>query len=52
MAEVELARSISIAVQSAYRRDDMEEKRRQMMTDWANFSYGEREAWPTVGLTE
>ena len=37
MAEVALAHRISSAVEAAYRRGDMVEKRRQMMADWADF---------------
>jgi integrase len=37
MAEVALAHRISNAVEAAYRRGDMVEKRRQMMADWAGF---------------
>ncbi len=37
MAEVALAHKISNAVEASYRRGDMVEKRRRMMTDWANF---------------
>ena len=37
MAEVALAHKISNAVEAAYRRGDMVEKRRKMMADWSNF---------------
>lgn len=37
MAEVALAHRISSAVEAAYRRGDMVEKRRRMMSDWAGF---------------
>lgn len=37
MAEVALAHRISSAVEAAYRRGDMVEKRRRMMADWADF---------------
>jgi len=37
MAEVALAHRISNAVEAAYRRGDMIEKRRRMMSDWADF---------------
>lgn len=37
MAEVALAHKISNAVEAAYRRGDMIEKRRKMMEDWAQF---------------
>ncbi|MES2434883.1 MAG: integrase arm-type DNA-binding domain-containing protein [Pseudomonadota bacterium] len=41
MAEIALAHKISSAVESAYRRGDMIEKRRGMMTKWAAFLSGE-----------
>jgi integrase len=45
MAEVALAHQISNAVEAAYRRGDMVEKRRGMMADWAAFLRGsERKA--------
>ena len=37
MAEVALAHKISNAVEASYRRGDMIEKRRRMMSDWADF---------------
>lgn len=37
IAEMALAHSISNAVEAAYRRGDMLEKRRMMMNDWASF---------------
>ncbi len=40
MAEVALAHRISSAVEAAYRRGDMVEKRRRMMADWADFLSG------------
>lgn len=40
MAEVALAHQISNAVEAAYRRGDMVEKRRAMMTAWAGFLTG------------
>lgn len=40
MAEVALAHRISSAVEAAYRRGDMIEKRRRMMADWADFLSG------------
>lgn len=40
MAEVALAHRISNAVEAAYRRGDMVEKRRRMMEDWASFLTG------------
>ncbi len=42
MAEVALAHRISSAVEAAYRRGDMIEKRRRMMADWAAFLSVER----------
>ncbi len=41
MAEVALAHQISNAVEAAYRRGDMVEKRRAMMAAWADFLTGE-----------
>ena len=40
MAEVALAHRISSAVEAAYRRGDMIEKRRQMMAEWEKFLTG------------
>lgn len=40
MAEVALAHKISSAVEASYRRGDMIEKRRRMMSDWADFMGG------------
>jgi integrase len=40
MAEVALAHRISSAVEAAYRRGDMVEKRRRMMADWCEFLEG------------
>lgn len=40
LAEVALAHKISNAVEAAYRRGDMIEKRRAMMADWADFLSG------------
>ena len=40
MAEVALAHKISNAVEAAYRRGDMIEKRRAMMAAWAEFLSG------------
>jgi integrase len=37
MAEMALAHTISSKVEAAYRRGDMIDKRRQMMSDWAGF---------------
>jgi integrase len=44
MAEVALAHRITSAVEAAYRRGDMIEKRRRMMADWAKFLSGESQA--------
>lgn len=38
LAEMALAHSIGNAVEAAYRRGDMLEKRRMMMTEWAQFT--------------
>ncbi|WP_149142988.1 tyrosine-type recombinase/integrase [Gemmobacter caeruleus] len=40
MAEVALAHKISNAVEAAYRRGDMVEKRRRLMADWSGFLAG------------
>ncbi len=40
MAEVALAHRINNAVEAAYRRGDLIEKRRRMMADWAGFLSG------------
>jgi integrase len=40
MAEVALAHRISNAVEASYRRGDMIEKRRKMMSDWAGYLTG------------
>ena len=40
MAEIALAHRISSAVEAAYRRGDMVEKRRAMMADWVAFLEG------------
>jgi integrase len=40
MAEVALAHRISNAVEASYRRGDMVEKRRKMMSDWAGYLTG------------
>ncbi len=50
MAEVALAHKISSAVEAAYRRGDMIEKRRRMMADWAEFLAGAKEAENIVRL--
>jgi integrase len=41
MAEIALAHNVGSAVERAYRRGDMIEKRRQMMAAWARFLKGE-----------
>ena len=43
MAEVALAHRISNAVEAAYRRGDMVEKRRAMMADWSDFLLGQEQ---------
>jgi integrase len=48
MAEVALAHRISNAVEAAYRRGDMIEKRRAMMAEWAAFLEGKNVAKGTV----
>jgi len=40
MAEAALAHRVSNAVEAAYRRGDMMEKRRTMMAEWADFLSG------------
>jgi integrase len=40
MAEAALAHRVSNAVEAAYRRGDMMEKRRQIMAEWADFLFG------------
>jgi hypothetical protein len=50
MAEVALAHRISNAVEAAYRRGDMIEKRRRMMADWAAFLTGQGKAGNVVRL--
>jgi integrase len=50
MAEVALAHKISSAVEAAYRRGDMIEKRRGMMADWAGFLAGVKVAGNVVRL--
>jgi hypothetical protein len=44
MAEVAIAHKISNAVEAAYRRGDMIEKRRRMMRDWSDFVTGAKVA--------
>ena len=41
-AEIALAHNVGSEVERAYRRSDMMEKRRSMMTDWNNFLIGEK----------
>jgi hypothetical protein len=50
MAEVALAHRISNAVEAAYRRGDMIEKRRRMMADWAAFLSGAKVAGKVVRI--
>lgn len=50
MAEVALAHRISSAVEAAYRRGDMIEKRRRMMRDWADFLSGRARAGNVVRI--
>lgn len=50
MAEVALAHRISNAVEAAYRRGDMIEKRRGMMAAWSNFVAGREGAGNVVKL--
>jgi integrase len=40
VAEMALAHTVSSATEAAYRRGDLLEKRRPMMTDWADFLKG------------
>lgn len=48
MAVFALAHKIANAVEAAYRRGDMLEKRRQLMTDWANFLEGTETSDATI----
>lgn len=50
MAEVALAHRISNAVEASYRRGDMIEKRRRMMTDWAGFLTGRKASGTLVAF--
>jgi integrase len=50
MAEVALAHRISNAVEAAYRRGNMIEKRRRMMADWAAFLSGAKVAGKVVRI--
>jgi integrase len=42
--EMALAHAVSSAVEAAYRRGDMFEKRRQLMSDWANYAISKQGA--------
>lgn len=44
MAEIALAHKVGNAVEAAYRRGDMIEKRREMMADWASFLVSKKSA--------
>jgi integrase len=48
VAEMALAHTISNAVERAYRRGDLFEKRRRLMTEWAAYCAGERPAGADV----
>ncbi len=50
MAEVALAHRITSAVEAAYRRGDMIEKRRRMMADWAAFLTGQAQSGKVVRI--
>ena len=50
MAEVALAHKISNAVEAAYRRGDMIEKRRAMMAAWVDFLTGAKRSGKVVGI--
>ncbi len=50
MAEVALAHKISNTVEASYRRGDMVEKRRLMMTDWADFLDQTRQSSKVIRL--
>ncbi|WP_227751616.1 tyrosine-type recombinase/integrase [Tabrizicola oligotrophica] len=50
MAEVALAHRISNAVEAAYRRGDMIEKRRRMMADWAGYLAGAKVSGKVVRI--
>lgn len=50
MAEVALAHRISNAVEAAYRRGDMVEKRRGMMAAWGDFLAGAKQAGKVVRI--
>jgi integrase len=40
MSEMAMAHTVDDKVEAAYRRSNMREKRRRMMTDWAAYCYG------------
>ena len=42
VSEMALAHSIPNAVEAAYRRGNLFEKRRQLMNDWAAYLYGQQ----------
>jgi len=42
VSEMALAHTVSDKVEAAYRRGDMRERRRQLMTDWADYCTGRR----------
>jgi hypothetical protein len=44
LSELALAHTVSNTVEAAYRRGDMREKRRQMMTDWVAYTNQMRRA--------
>ncbi|MGR3505663.1 MAG: tyrosine-type recombinase/integrase [Paracoccaceae bacterium] len=50
MAEMALAHSVGSAVERAYQRSDMVERRRAMMADWAAFCHGKEPAENVVPL--
>ncbi len=50
LAEVALAHKISNAVEAAYRRGDMIEKRRAMMADWADYLTGAQRSGKVVRI--
>ena len=50
MAEVALAHKISNAVEAAYRRGDMIEKRRAMMAAWVEFLTGAKRSGKVVAM--
>ncbi|MEP2892914.1 integrase arm-type DNA-binding domain-containing protein [Roseibium sp.] len=51
MAEIALAHKVSNAVEAAYRRGDMIEKRRVMMQAWSDFAYGTSHQTNIITLT-